>query len=165
VALAGERDAGIDDAQPGGDAIAMDEVAHDLRAELVAGLVVALDELDTTPEQAAGGVELGSGDADALAHRQAHRRRRAGEGAGHPHPDRRPLAAARACTRAHGLCRQLRQQEQKRHEGAPEQREEGFHSFTVGSVNKRTNWRKPHRALLRCRIQGGPVYSDQGYTG
>jgi hypothetical protein len=60
----------------------------DLRAQLVARLVVALDEQDRPAEQAARGVDLRGGDADAVAHGNAHRAGAAGEWAGDADADR-----------------------------------------------------------------------------
>ena len=81
-ALRGERHAGVDEAQCGDDLLLADELLRDLGADLVLGLVVALDELDLPAEHAAGLVDLGGSQSCAVAHRDAHGRRAAGIGAG-----------------------------------------------------------------------------------
>ena len=81
-ALAGQRDAGVDDAEAGHDLLAVDELLHHHGATLRPRLVVPLDELHRPPEDPAGVVDLPRREPDAVAHRDPHRARPAGEGAG-----------------------------------------------------------------------------------
>ena len=71
-ALRGQGHAGVDEADGGGDFFLVDEFLRDLGADLVLGLVVALDQEQLTPEHAAGFVDLGRREAGGIAHRHAH---------------------------------------------------------------------------------------------
>ena len=98
IALTGQGDAGVDDAQAGDDPVLVEQLLHHLGAPFIARFVIALDHLHRTTQQSPAGIDLGNCDADALAHRHPHRARSAGERPGDAYSDRFQRAAGPGCS-------------------------------------------------------------------
>ena len=86
-ALRSQSHAGVDETHRRHDLFFVDQLLCNLHAALVFGFVVALYQLNLLAQHAAGFVDLGHSQLDAVAHAHAHRRRATGVGARHANFD------------------------------------------------------------------------------
>ena len=86
--LRSQRHASVDEADGGDHLFLIDQLLRHLHAALVLGFVVALDQLQRPSEHAAGSIDFGHGELDAIAHGYAHGGRTTGKRAGYADLDR-----------------------------------------------------------------------------